>query len=158
MHSDDDGDYYSDGDFGDRFNEDDLNDDDYELLHDMLPPFKERVQKENYKNISDDLLKEYIWEANFDPDEAYAIVQENHKRMYNLTSHSSLFDILNIPLLFPFLTHLPSSFHFYRNALANLTLPPPPSLQTIQHGFLFVILLDTITIYMQINDWVSQIE
>lgn len=81
MYSDED-DYYSDDNGADIFNEDNLNDEDYDLLHDMLPPFKERVQKANYKNISDDLLKEYIWEANFDPDEAFAIVQENHKRMY----------------------------------------------------------------------------
>lgn len=95
----DDYDAYSDDYEGDHFDEDALNDDDYELLHDMLPPFKERVQKNNYKNIPDDLLKEYIWEANFDPEEAYAIVQENHKRMYiyfrNLCSLiSSLFDLL----------------------------------------------------------------
>jgi elongation factor 1 alpha-like protein len=64
------------------FDEDALNDDDYDLLHDMLPAFKDRVLNAKFNDVSDDLLKEYIWEAHFDPDEAFEIVKENHKRMY----------------------------------------------------------------------------
>lgn len=74
-------DYDNDG-YGENFDEDALDDEEYELLHDILPPFKDRVKSANYTDISDDLLKEYIWEANYDPDEAFEIIKENHKRMY----------------------------------------------------------------------------
>lgn len=63
------------------FDEDALNDEDYELLHDMLPPFRNRVVAEKYR-VPDQLLKEYIWDSNFDPEEAFQIVKDNHKRMY----------------------------------------------------------------------------
>lgn len=82
MNSSDDYNDYGDGYASGGFDEDALNDQDYDLLHDMLPPFKERLQNSSYTDIPDDLLKEYIWEANFDPDEAFVIVQENHKRTY----------------------------------------------------------------------------
>lgn len=98
MESSDDYNDYEDGYASAGFDEDALNDQDYELLHDMLPPFRDRVQKSNYKGISDDLLKEYIWEANFDPDEAFVIVQENHKRTYILFSLSFHFHSFRMPL------------------------------------------------------------
>lgn len=82
MNSSDEYNDYDDGYASGGFDEDALNDQDYELLHDMLPPFKERLQHSSYTGIPDDLLKEYIWEANFDPEEAFVIVQENHKRTY----------------------------------------------------------------------------
>lgn len=89
---------YSDDDYQDdydQFDEDALNDEDYELLHDMLPPFRENVKNNSYNDIPDSLLKEYIWESNFDPEEAFLIVQENHKRTYLFFSilfqHSNYF-------------------------------------------------------------------
>jgi len=75
-------DYYSDEAYNDAFDEDALDDEEYDLLHDMLPPFRTRVQDAKYLDIPDNILKEYIWESNFDPDEAFEIVKENHKRMY----------------------------------------------------------------------------
>lgn len=119
MYSDEE-DYYSDNNGADIFNEDNLNDEDYDLLHDILPSFRERVQKANYKNISDNLLKEYIWEANFDPDEAFEIVQENHKRMYCiilLLLSSFLFLLFFIHPSVLHLRFLSISFSF--NALAK---------------------------------------
>ncbi|CAI8493575.1 unnamed protein product [Pichia kudriavzevii] len=64
------------------FDEDALDDEEYELLYAQLPSFRNKVKSKNY-HIDEDLLKEYLWEAEFDPDVAFEIVTENHKRMYS---------------------------------------------------------------------------
>ncbi|OUT23472.1 hypothetical protein CAS74_001792 [Pichia kudriavzevii] len=62
------------------FDEDALDDEEYELLYAQLPSFRNKVKSKNY-HIDEDLLKEYLWEAEFDPDVAFEIVTENHKRI-----------------------------------------------------------------------------
>lgn len=76
---------YSDEDYDysdDQFDEDNLNDDDYDLLYELLPNLRAIAEDGNY-NVSDDILKEYIWESNFNLDDAFQILAENHKRMSN---------------------------------------------------------------------------
>lgn len=93
---------YSDDDDGDdhyQFNEDDLNDAEYDLLYDLLPSFKSQVVSKNYK-IDDLVLKEYLWESNFNVDDAMQLVLDNHKRMYQC-------------FVFHFLPFLSISFHFF---------------------------------------------
>ena len=76
-------DSYSDNDVHNGgFHEDDLSDDEYDLLYDVLPTFKKLALDKQY-SVSDDLLKEYLWEAHYDIDEALLILSENHKRTYN---------------------------------------------------------------------------
>lgn len=74
---------YSDDDYDysdDQFDEDNLNDDEYDLLYELLPNLRAIAEDENY-NVNDNFLKEYIWESNFNLDDAFQILAENHKRM-----------------------------------------------------------------------------
>lgn len=66
----------------DQFNEDDLNDEDYDLLYQLLPELRAQAENHSY-DVDESLLKEYIWESNFDLSEAFQILTENHKRMYH---------------------------------------------------------------------------
>lgn len=111
---------YSDDDYNDngddhyQFNEDDLNDEEYDLLYDLLPSFKSKVVSKNYK-INDLVLKEYLWESNFNVDDAIQLVLDNHKRMYQCFCFPFLFSFfffflisnISFPFFFsPFHVHL----------------------------------------------------
>ena len=75
---------------GAGFDEDALDDDEYELLHDMLPVLRQRADAERFTAVPTDLLKEYLWEAHWDMDEALTIVKECHKRTYHKTKPMAL--------------------------------------------------------------------
>ncbi|ODV88224.1 hypothetical protein CANARDRAFT_26378 [[Candida] arabinofermentans NRRL YB-2248] len=69
-------DYENDTQAGEQFNEDNLNDEDYNLLYDLLPELKEKTK---LYQIPDDKLKELLWLNYFELDDTLEEIKRDFK-------------------------------------------------------------------------------
>lgn len=76
-------DYANENDSDEQFNEDNLNDEDYNTLYELLPKVKEQTDGK-YRNLDDQKIKELLWMNYFSIDDTIEEIKRSYKSKYTL--------------------------------------------------------------------------